>query len=1128
MRPSEWVKNILSARNITYPDGQPLYQYRITDEEFSDLFELLKLSSNMGINHIVKMLSWDACFVFYAAEWWRRFYSGHWGWEGIFESIGINYNELTISRRNDLIELGLQRWKRDLRVSDGTRKFLGTIATEGGLPLNQLVDQGGWLKSILKPVLKKHVSRGISISLLIENYRDFIPRSYRSNELENILADIVEIIVKLRKDYALTTRESPLDWLNQHHSDWRNLFPLPIDDASGMSLLSDLVDAASKTKEDEDAQNPFVIDRYLMRAESSSPDLVAQLDMPTFLKFKSLGIEKDGSDLPSSYEIEVYEINGDVWPWCRGFLTTYREEQVIKLSGRTLKLSGIDATKQLKLRFKSMGEIFHEIEIQSADLLDFDLPWLFRKIDDKWVLHGVASQSIKENTALVYVPSNQTIESISESTELLGKGELFNGRIYSLSGGVQLIADDARFKMSTGDEESLVKYQLSGKMFPFNSVPREIFIGTPDLVEENLMTGFISRKRGRSLIAKPVGEQTNWKTLSDNDTGFYEIRLLDNNNNILLRKKVGILSADFSYRLCPDSSNVSSGSIKITCATSPNISVSNERVKSRVIKNLSSTDVILEADGAPPHSFNLSLIEIGRKREVLLTFPFPSKGALLFDPSGNQGSFSNHLYLNSLKGYRIKVFDEKYHPGQKVDLTFYLIDRDLPLNDARDIYIRRHPVLKGEITEFAINDWMPLIGSLMSVSTSLDSSVKVSMVMHGHETFCFSIFRYENEMMPNWNEGVVEIDSEILQGIDLNLLEETRVSALFLNQPEQQDYILTPIVSGLAMTGKWLFAPEKRENGPWLIYPLEDSKLKFRPLLWNVKNITDAEKDDVSDVNSLQKAMSITDKHKRAESIRGVLKLMSRNLEHKSWLYMDHLWEKTRHLPMATFDVWKAAVSEPEFLASLLMRNNDDILNKLEQEFPLIWELVRLSEWESSLKLYIEKISVNLDGDDELLNNLIRKKIQKIESLSLSMLGVAKILRFRLLNEESQELKALKLSVESFLKPRLIEQTQNLLHRQSDSEWPKLLNSYIVKKCSDLPASYTGLLSEYHPFQKSIIYLPLLLAWRALTSDMEDWPENTADLFKIQQLKNFDEDWFNAIYQFLSGWLSQNIQLEKL
>ena len=522
MRPIEWVDLILKRHGLEKPDGRQLFQYRLTDKEYSDLTELLKSSEILGITNITKMLFWDAAFVIYASEWWRREYAGQWGWDGIFNSLGIDYNELTTGRRNDLIEMGLHRWRRDVRVHNGTRKFLGTVATEGGLPLHQLSDSGGWLRGVLQPVLKKHVSRDIAISVLIENYSDLIPTSYRSTEIAQILADIAETVISLRKEHELMDKEAPLEWLDNNRPNWRELFPLPIDDAAGKSLLSDLVDTVSKARTDEHERNPFEVERFLIRAESAAPELVAQIEMPTFVSFDSLEVDISDTNFPSSFNLEVSEPNGETWPWCRGILTTYRGKQALKLSGRALKLSGIDATRELRLRFKSMGETVLEVDLVNGSNLDIDLPWLFRNIDEKWMLHGVASQSIENEFAMVFIPSNYSYEPLDDDTYITEYGRFLSGCILKVSGTIRCLSEDVKYKISAGIEESVVQYHLSGKRFSYGTIPGEVYLGVPHLIEKNSITGFSSVNRGDRLLAKPVGVDSQWKPLSQYTSGYYE------------------------------------------------------------------------------------------------------------------------------------------------------------------------------------------------------------------------------------------------------------------------------------------------------------------------------------------------------------------------------------------------------------------------------------------------------------------------------------------------------------------------------------------------------------------------------------------------------------------------------
>lgn len=329
MLPKEWIRSLLKRHQLERPDGRPLYQYRVTDDEFSDLEQLLIKTAVFGIENITRMTQWDAAFVIYGSEWWRRSYDGGWGWDGIFNFLEIDNSYLSPSDRSSFVENGLRRWGREVRKHDGVRKFLGTVATEGGLPLKQLSGSGGWLKGTLQPVLRKHVSKGISIDLLLDGYEELIPRSYRSPAMMQILADIVVTVVRLRKEHNLMEKEAPVQWLDANQPNWREHFPLPINDAAGCSLLKDLIDVASKSKKDKDAKNPIEIERFLIHVDTNSPELVAQIEFPKFIYFESFGFD----ELPSTLSLEIVEPNGTVWPLCRAIQTNTENQNCCKTSG---------------------------------------------------------------------------------------------------------------------------------------------------------------------------------------------------------------------------------------------------------------------------------------------------------------------------------------------------------------------------------------------------------------------------------------------------------------------------------------------------------------------------------------------------------------------------------------------------------------------------------------------------------------------------------------------------------------------------------------------------------------------------------------------------------------------------
>ncbi len=102
MQVKDWITKTLSRHNIPDPDQRPLHQYRIDDAEFESLKSAIKLSILFGLGTVSKQIPrWNAAFVIYAAEWWRREYDGSaWSWENVFASFGADVKDLSSTQRN--------------------------------------------------------------------------------------------------------------------------------------------------------------------------------------------------------------------------------------------------------------------------------------------------------------------------------------------------------------------------------------------------------------------------------------------------------------------------------------------------------------------------------------------------------------------------------------------------------------------------------------------------------------------------------------------------------------------------------------------------------------------------------------------------------------------------------------------------------------------------------------------------------------------------------------------------------------------------------------------------------------------------------------------------------------------
>lgn len=144
--PLSWLTRFLSHRDLRKPDGRPLCSYRCTDEEFAALRNLLREACEG--RPPVRRLPWGTHPLScpYAAEWWRRHYSGGpWKWETILEDVSVEW--MPLSQLYYLVELGLRFWQRRLLTTGAGRAFLLTLACEGGLPLNLVHKEGAKLRS---------------------------------------------------------------------------------------------------------------------------------------------------------------------------------------------------------------------------------------------------------------------------------------------------------------------------------------------------------------------------------------------------------------------------------------------------------------------------------------------------------------------------------------------------------------------------------------------------------------------------------------------------------------------------------------------------------------------------------------------------------------------------------------------------------------------------------------------------------------------------------------------------------------------------------------------------------------------------------------------------------------------
>ncbi|MGV7223981.1 MAG: STY4851/ECs_5259 family protein [Nitrospinales bacterium] len=472
MQPKNWTTEFLHNQNISHPDGRSLYQYRVTDEEFESLKQVMKISSIFGLQSVSKKLPrWDAAFVIYAAEWWRRKYDGSsWSWKKVFSSFDADYQELNPFARNHVVETGLRYWKRKVRILNGQSRYLGTVAIEGGLPLNQLKGKGtgGWLGRVFKSAIPKYIrlqNSGVSATMIVSEYVDYFPQTYRNDQIYSILGDMVQTVAELKKEYQLDQRTNPMHWLDSHLPAWREKFPLPLDQDVSTALLSEMVYTAVKAQESIGA--PFRAIRQL----SDGYALQMTIELLSFVFLEDAFLGKSQESIPARMDVELLDHLGTTQNLGIAFKTNYQSKPAIKMNQSNFRLKGADVANGYSIRFKSLGEIICDIPLVGGEELDTEAPWLFTQQAEEWILEGVASASTRAPKVRISLPENFVYSLGDESSQLTEIITIHNRKLVEAE-GVIVCKDNQEnsFTIKTGQSgQNPVSYFLKGNVLNYQS-----------------------------------------------------------------------------------------------------------------------------------------------------------------------------------------------------------------------------------------------------------------------------------------------------------------------------------------------------------------------------------------------------------------------------------------------------------------------------------------------------------------------------------------------------------------------------------------------------------------------------------------------------------------------------------
>ena len=1094
---SLWLGKFLFKRGrLLEPDGRELYRYRVNEREFNELEQLLRelivsISPAESLTHLSKKQYFCQLFVLYCAEWWRRRYDGAgFSWDPIVRDLNGNPAAWSHQQRSGCVEWGFRLWKVQLRQHGGLR-YMISVALQGGLPVRLLAEGRGAVGQVLKRVLSLASSATATqqdIEEWVASLQNRLPLSYRQPAIYLLLADIVITVLRLKQEADLVESGRAIAQLNERTPDWRERFPLPIEDEHAQSLIAQLLcEAVTLGKATSSVLFPLkrqLEKKGILWNVFSVVDCPGITDAKTLAKFFNIALD----DLPQHAELTLRagEQRNSVRIRRLAGQEKYRLERV------PWELQGTHATKNHTLELSAPdGRVWNAIASRGEEL-DDELPWLFSTADAPLFLRQGGGK-VAESEAFLAPPQGYFVHPDQEShCEEQGSLSEISRKLWKIRGTVQVRNEIGEtYKISTNRAEvSEETYAWQGKRLWYDFLsPSQAFLGQPRLYRvlpegsQRPVDGqphfscpgnsMATSSRGPVIARYSVNGELRWRS---------RMVLLPEDAQLTMDSKSG-LGGTLSFR--------NWGAVNGRLLT-PGVDMETRREGNHTL----SLNVKVAEEGRAPETLELEIYWPHTTCPVRMALPFPAKGVRAFSGDGAEWKNRTKVTIQQLLGSRIIVHKSRNDSHVALQLrtnqdqsirTFVL--HALP----NSLHITLRPL-----------DYLEDIQHLLASNDNLDALVTLEIIVDGGGQFRLDVARYAAHLKQQ--DNMVAVNDSARAKLAAGLLATPSIRAINLVQVGNITHTL-PLEEG--EHGKWSFDPHALSPGPWLLYPDPESPLAIRPLLWPVEGEIQAE-------SNIAKAIGISTTVERQRALSEVVNELASDFLNPNWGEVEQLIGKLSHLPLTSLDICRALARSAKGMAALALRLGGvpfEYCRRFSLELPFTWEAVHYSAWKNALTALAVQYGTMYgeEAGKAVMRIHLTGVCDKIAADYPSLQYVFGIMRAGIDPEAQQDTLALRFGLGPQAKVWLFEgddcHLQKLLRHHSEDEWPTGCEHVLRQaRMNDAFSSYLCPVS--YGFRDPVINLPLLLAVQCATGESQAWLQDSARIRLLRTCRSFDPDWF--------------------
>ena len=1097
---SPWLGRFLQRRGLTSPDQRGLYAYQCDHDEYIELLHLL--TDLGGFDKVLADSAACACLVLFGSEWYRREYRSDfgWSWDPIWRVLGYNLSAMEINRA---IPRGLERyWKRPLHLYDaGRRDFLGSVFSEGGLPFQVLREGGSRFQALFDRLLTNYDQchlLGLSTALQVEQQleRVALPQVFSTPISVELVAQMVDELVALVRNYGLTLASEPVAHLDNMYPNWRASFPLPLDNETGSELLNSLL----KTAADESKKRRRVATEWSCRHywHEQSPNAInVQVSLP-----REVSLRLTSQPSTTRFDLAIVEDGRVIATLAPGYALVENGMARIRLSLREATGKRLDCRAQLSLVAMAGGIQIATLPIERSAVALGEVPLGFERINERWVLVGQASFNVTGHELMLVLPDQSEVTIVDSDSKSIFSDmpQAFSLRTVKAQGKAQiLVTGDESYRIRTGHQASVESLlELVGKQIDWPTKPALTFIGLPR-VQWPAGSGELQQQGGDLYVGgKLPGSGVLQETLGSQ---FISARSRD--GNTLLRRRVGVLPTDFRIEL-RSGETPNQGYIRVFTRQRCLYDSADSSIQLKQARHEDYTELRLTAGEFPPVKVRLSVTPNLLSDPIVIELPFPGSGCLAYDSNGRK--LKPALSVDDLLGARLFLFGRIGIP------TRFCVELTLPGSVAKNAHYSWNYTVGEKPLEISLFNIKEQITDLLSLQAGIDQAVALR-VFSNTDSANFRIRRYAMEMQLDHIQQQLRVDSshwslDALPEPVLMLLHDPMRTPLSLESRQTE-----------GVPNAYFELPAIIENeGPWLVLPKNRSGFSFRPVFipgnWQLA-------EESGEILSLQKAVLSFDHASELSSFTQVFDAMATNPSHSGWQFLKALYDDYGYLPLATFEVWKALLSHTSALAMALFKFEMDtkFLSRLESEFPIFWEFLPIGEIHLATEQFarfLESKGVSEQAVAGVIERMLSRLTEAYPTYGQNVQGY-------LLNSNLGAEVHLPNQIFSSI---LLGWYHELIRERSEATWPDFAGKRLAQWHGNQRDSAISLPSVMD-YRNSVLYLPVFAAAVASgkTQLSDVFNDDVQAIFFLRQVRDFDSKWFNAVYQYC---LMKNLMTQEL